>query len=419
MDTCTASEHYRTRALLRTFPDEGTAVEAALSLCNSDSTVLPSSANWPSSRLSIAPMLEVTDRHFRYMMRLLSRRCKLYTEMLVDQTLMYNMKPYEAQEFFLGHSDIEHPLAVQLGGNDPETLGMAAKACEEWGGYDEINLNCGCPSPKVSERCFGARLMLDPQRVRRIVAEMGRQVCRTEVTVKCRLGADDRDTYPELCEFMEACKQGGVRHVVLHARKCLLNGLSAAQNRTVPPLQYEVVHQLCRDFPEMTFSLNGGVMSLSQCLSHIQPTFGVGESSDRGEYFCDGSASGLPHCHGVMLGRAAWHTPWSLRNVDSAVFGDKRGDPMAGKSRRDLCEEYLEYAEGIAAKYGDHKGGGNYGWAPSIMLRPLMGLFHGERGGKGFKTRLCGDLRDKSKSLAELLDDALTEVPLYVLDATA
>ena len=130
-------------------------------------------------------------------------------------------------------------MAVQLGGNDPELLGRAAYHCEAFGGYDEINLNCGCPSPKVSERCFGARLMLDPERVRCIVASMCRQATHTEVTVKCRIGADDRDSYDDLLEFVHACRAGGVRHLVVHARKCLLSGLSAAQNRSVPPLHYE------------------------------------------------------------------------------------------------------------------------------------------------------------------------------------
>jgi tRNA-dihydrouridine synthase A len=130
-------------------------------------------------------------------------------------------------------------MAVQLGGNDPDLLGRAAYHCQAFGGYDEINLNCGCPSPKVSERCFGARLMLDPDRVRRIVSSMVRQATWTEVTVKCRIGADQRDTYEELVEFVHACKAGGARHLIVHARKCLLSGLSASQNRSVPPLHYE------------------------------------------------------------------------------------------------------------------------------------------------------------------------------------
>jgi tRNA dihydrouridine synthase A len=223
-----------------------------------------------SNRLSIAPMMEVTDRHFRYMMRLLSRRCKLYTEMIVDETLLHNLEP-RALEFYLGHSAIEGPLAVQLGGNDPEKLGRAAGVCEAYGGYEEINLNCGCPSPKVSKRCFGARLMLDPERVRRLVDSMTRHAPQSEVTVKCRIGADDRETYEELKGFVDACRAGGARRLIVHARKCLLSGLSASANRNIPPLYYEVVHQLARDFPDMAFSLNGGVMDLQEALSHLSP----------------------------------------------------------------------------------------------------------------------------------------------------
>jgi len=357
---------------------------------------------WPARRFSIAPMMEVTDRHFRWMTRQLSKRCLLYTEMVVDQTLLHNMEPFAAREFFLGHSEVERPLAVQLGGNDPASLGLAAKACEEFGGYSEINLNCGCPSPKVSERCFGARLMLDPERVRRIVSEMGRMVTHTEVTVKCRIGADERDSYPELCEFVAAVKAGGVRRMTIHARKCHLDGMSASANRNIPPLHYEgnhdapavesehccppglvpipklgllrpatakcaraqffsgllksraifppaVVHQLARDFPDMTFDLNGGVLTVPDALAHLRPTAGPrhhhrtgGDVSDA--QWGEGREHGpLPFLDGVMVGRFAWHQPWGLRAVDSTFFGAAK-DPMAGRTRRDLIDEYCDYA---------------------------------------------------------------------------
>jgi tRNA-dihydrouridine synthase A len=162
-------------------------------------------------------------------------------------------------DYFIGHSHCEDPLAIQLGGSNPETVGEAAYVAEAWGNYCEINLNVGCPSPRVSRKCFGARLMLDPERVRQITHEMIRKVSRTEVTVKCRIGADDRDSYGDLCQFIEAVRSAGVRRFVLHARKCILDGLSASQNRSVPPLKYEVVHRLKRDFPELSIAINGGI----------------------------------------------------------------------------------------------------------------------------------------------------------------
>lgn len=397
-------------------------------------------------RLSVAPMMDVTDRHFRFLMRLLTRKTKLYTEMKVDQTLLHNQTP-DALEFFLGHGPFERPLAVQLGGNDPAALGEAAKLCETFGGFDEINLNCGCPSPKVArDRGFGARLMLDPEHVRRIVAEMTRQVARTEVTVKCRIGADDRNSYPELCYFVDGCRASGVRHFIVHARTCLLDGLSTAQNRSIPPLHYQVVHRLARDFPELRFTINGGIRTLDAVGSHLLPLdqqqlfppyhprseeHGLAAQPARAEDDAAwdltevASSDGLyPHAgqpghgvHGVMVGRAAWHKPWDMRRADSHVYGAR--DP--GLSRREVLEAYVDYCEAIQERYGTTKNvpQGVYGHGTMLLLKPIMPLFAGEDHGKAFKKKVTEVwyASDKTASIRELVESGMNEVPLFMLDA--
>lgn len=290
-------------------------------------------------RLSVAPMMDVSDRHFRFLMRLLTRKTKLYTEMKVDQTLLYNQHP-AGLEYFLGHAPYERPLAVQLGGNDPSLLGQAAKLCEEYGGFDEINLNCGCPSPKVAkDRGFGARLMLEPGHVREILAEMTRQVCRTEVTVKCRIGADDRDSYPELCEFVHDCRASGVRHFIVHARKCMLDGLSTSQNRSVPPLYYPVVHRLAHEFPELRFTINGGIRTLEAANTHLLAPECDGPRfppalflSNR--HLCDAispPASSALSAGAAAAGPAAGHGEVTLRTPQPAISNKPRPEKAGCK----------------------------------------------------------------------------------------
>jgi len=209
-------------------------------------------------------------------MRQITRETLLYTEMTMDAALNYNSQKLDA---FLGHDEIEYPLALQLGGCDPKSLGAAAYLAEGYGAYESINLNAGCPSNRAKKAGFGAELMLEPDLVKEIVHEMKRNVTHTDVTVKCRLGVTDRESWENLKEFIHVVSEGGVRHVIVHARTCVLKGLSPAQNRTVPPLRPEVVHDLVREFPEMKFTINGGIRTFSDAKRHL----GWG-ASDKGSF---------------------------------------------------------------------------------------------------------------------------------------
>jgi tRNA dihydrouridine synthase A len=209
--------------------------------------------------LSIAPMMEWTDRHYRFMMRLLTKRTRLYTEMVVANTLLHSPQA----RGFLRFSPEEHPVACQIGGSDPEALARAAVLVEQMG-YDEVNLNCGCPSPRVAGKgSFGARLMFSPELVRDCVAAMSAAVA-IPVTVKCRLGADSMDSYEEFKAFVTTVAAGGCRHFIVHARKCLLKGLDPKGNRTVPKLKYDWVQRIALELPELRFSLNGGILHWEQ-----------------------------------------------------------------------------------------------------------------------------------------------------------
>jgi tRNA dihydrouridine synthase A len=227
--------------------------------------------------ISIAPMIGWTDRHFRYLFRHIARCPLLYTEMIMDSAILYNL---DKLDNFIGYNrSIEPPLALQLGGNSPETLGKAVEACEMYGGFSEINLNCGCPSNKAKRCGFGAELMLEPELVRQIVSEMIKRSRDTEITVKCRIGTNLRDSWDDLLEFVHACRDGGIRKIIVHARICVLCGLSPAQNRTVPPLRYDVVHRLVECFPDLQFVVNGGVKSHEDIHSLLQWPPSTGRSS--------------------------------------------------------------------------------------------------------------------------------------------
>ena len=255
-------------------------------------------------------MIQYSDRHWRYLMRLITRRTLLFTEMTMDKALVWNARDLSS---FLGHNTVEYPLALQLGGNDPERLGEAVSLAEAYGNYQQINLNSGCPSCKAKKAGFGAELMLEPSLTRRIVHEMVRRSNHTEITVKCRLGVvPGRESWEELVEYIHAVRDGGVRHVIVHARTCLLKGLTPAQNRSIPPLRYNDVHELVNLFPEMTFTINGGIRSLDEARSHLgwcsstssSSNSSSGSNEDSGCVGGGNGASSWPYAvHGVMMGR--------------------------------------------------------------------------------------------------------------------
>lgn len=295
--------------------------------------------------ISVAPMLEVTDRHFNYFLRGISKCTTLYTEMHVDTTLIHQ---FSNLEYFIGiDRDCADPTVIQLGGSQAEELKQATEIVCAYGGYSEINLNCGCPSPKVYKRCFGARLMLDPELVRQLVSTMAR-VSNVPITVKCRIGADDVDSYEDLTRFIATVHMGGVDKFIIHSRKCLLNGLTPKQNRDIPPLRYDVVHRLISDFPELKFVINGGINSLEEVDTHLFDSY-----------------ESYPPAHGVMMGRAIQNDPFLLATVDSRYYGQR--NPQL--TRRQVMERYLEHCDFMQSDDGPRK---DYRGKVSLMGSALM-----------------------------------------------
>ncbi|HWX65626.1 MAG TPA: tRNA dihydrouridine(20/20a) synthase DusA [Rhodanobacter sp.] len=289
-------------------------------------------------RLSVAPMMDWTDRHCRYFHRLLSPRARLYTEMVTSAALVRGK-----QLRLLEHSQQEHPLALQLGGSDPHELAQAAKFGAE-AGYDEINLNVGCPSDRVQSGRFGACLMREPALVGDCMKAM-RDAVSVPVTVKCRIGVDDQDDYAGLQHFTETMLEVGVEVLVVHARKAWLQGLSPKENREIPPLDYERVYRLKREFPHLIVVINGGITTVEQVQTH------------------------LAQLDGVMLGRAAYHDPYLLAQVEAALYGEplpQRGDVL--RYLRPYVE--AELARGTALKH---------------ISRHLLGLYQGEPGARAFR----------------------------------
>lgn len=283
-------------------------------------------------RFAVAPMLDWTDRHCRYFHRLISRHALLYTEMVTTGALMYGDR-----ERFLGFNPLENPVAYQLGGSNPKDLAVCAKLVEEHG-YAEVNLNVGCPSDRVQNGSFGACLMAQPSLVAECVASMADAV-NIPVTVKCRIGIDDQDSYEELVDFIGTIAAAGCRTFIVHARKAWLSGLSPKQNREIPPLRYDVVYQLKRDFPQLEIILNGGITCLDDC-DEI-----------------------LTKLDGVMVGREAYQNPYILSTVDRRWYGDGHEIP----SRQAIIESLIPYAE-------QHL---QTGARLNNITRHTLGLFHG------------------------------------------
>mmetsp|Transcript_12597 Transcript_12597/g.18840 ORF Transcript_12597/g.18840 Transcript_12597/m.18840 type:complete len:443 (+) Transcript_12597:93-1421(+) len=354
------------------FRDEESEISKTKGIDDKSNSEMPSKFI-DSDRLSIAPMMAWTNRHFRFLIRQMTAHTKLYTEMLVDDTLIHQKHNLTR---FLGFNPSEHPVVVQLGGSDPEKLAEAAALCEQWG-YDEINLNCGCPSKKVSKRCFGARLMLQPELVKKITYTLRRRV-QIPVTVKCRLGADNKESYEELCHFVKTVSETGVSHFLVHARKCILNGLSTAQNRSIPPLKYGWVHQLVKDFRHLDFSLNGHVQTLGQVNAHLNAHIDGGKTIDmtpppprKSVLVSHPSSTGasVPKgLKGVMIGRAAYNTPWIFLNADKEVFGEEK-NPLETKDQ--LINNYIDYCIKVQQDEGYSKRLAN------MLVKPVLHLFNG------------------------------------------
>ncbi|WP_420722672.1 tRNA dihydrouridine(20/20a) synthase DusA [Hwanghaeella sp. LZ110] len=317
-------------------------------------------------RLSVAPMMDWTDRFDRYFLRLITRHSLLYTEMITTGALLHG----DAQRF-LAFDGAEHPVACQLGGSSPHDLAKAARMVEG-AGYDEVNLNVGCPSDRVQNGQFGACLMADPHLVRDCVAAM-RDVVSIPVTVKCRIGINGRDSYQDLTNFIDTVRQGGCDTFIVHARIAILEGLSPKQNREIPPLQYDVVHQVKRDFPSLSISLNGGIQSLDDAVVH------------------------LSDLDGVMIGRAAYQDPYCLAQADAVIFGDAPGQQ---KSRHDIVRLMLPYIE---AQCRD-------GVALHHITRHILGLFNGLPGARRWR-RFLSENAYGTNAGPEIVEQAMALVP--------
>jgi len=306
-------------------------------------------------------MMDWTDRHFRYFARQLSQRTLLYTEMVTTGALLHG----DASRF-LRHDKSEHPLALQLGGSVPADLAACAKLAEA-AGYDEVNLNVGCPSDRVQNNMIGACLMAHPQLVADCVKAM-RDAVGIEVTVKHRIGINGRDSYAELCDFVGQVSEAGCRSFTVHARIAILEGLSPKENREIPPLRYEVAAQLKQDFPELEIVLNGGIKTLEQCEAHLRVF------------------------DGVMLGREAYQNPYLLANVDQALFGSS----AARVSRAEALRAMRPYIERHLAEGG----------AMHHITRHVLGLGQGFPGARRFRQLLSVDVHKTPDPLA-LLDQAI------------
>ena len=309
-------------------------------------------------------MMDWTDRYDRYFLRLISRRALLYTEMVTALAVVRGDR-----QRLIGFDGAEHPLALQLGGSDPALLAEAARIGEDFG-YDEINLNVGCPSDRVQSGRFGACLMAEPGLVAQCVAAMGSAV-RIPVTVKCRIGIDDQDEEEALNSFVDTVAAAGCESFIVHARKAWLDGLSPKQNRDVPPLNYGLVYDLKRRRPDLDVSINGGIGDL------------------------DAAAAHLAHCDGVMLGRAAYQSPYILAEVDRRFFGGQ--DPVP--SRAEIVMELMPYVERRLAQ----------GVRLNQITRHILGLYQQVPGARLWRRHLSENAH-KPGAGANVINDALALV---------
>ncbi len=320
--------------------------------------------NQAKRTLSVAPMLDWTDRHCRVFHRQITRHAWLYTEMVTTGALVYG-----DAERHLRFDGIEHPVALQLGGSDPADLAKSAKLGEQWG-YDEINLNCGCPSERVQKGAFGACLMREPQLVADCVKAM-RDAVSVDVTVKHRIGIDYDEDYGFVRDFVGTIAAAGCRTFIVHARNAVLKGLSPKENRDIPPLRYAVAYQLKREFPDLEIVINGGI-----------------KTNDEIEEY-------LRHVDGVMIGREAYHNPWLMASWDARFYGDDA--PVT--SREQVLEAMIPYIRAELDRYG-HLGLRMHG-----ITRHMLGLMAGLPGARGFR-QVLSDARKLAAGDPELLLEA-------------
>ena len=330
-----------------------------------DSLIQTAPSLQPDRRLSVAPMMDWTTRDYRFLARLITRHTLLYTEMVVAQAILRGDR-----ERFLAFNDEEHPVALQLGGSEPQDLAEAAQIAEQYG-YDEINLNVGCPSDRVQQGKIGAILMAEPELVGQCVEAMQAAV-RVPVTVKTRIGIDDQDDYDFLYRFVTRMEQAGCTSLTIHARKAILSGLSPKENREIPPLIYQRAYAIKQAFPRMEIILNGGVKTLEEMHAHMGDV------------------------DGVMIGREAYQNPYFLADADRIVFADDHPVP----SRRDIAEQFLPYVE---RRYA-------LGHAPKHSLRHILNLFQGEPGARRFRRHLSENMH-KPDTTPQVLMDALAQLP--------
>ena len=298
-----------------------------------------------SLAVSVAPMMDWTDRHCRYFYRLLSKNAQLYTEMITAKAIL-NGDKNRLLDFNAG----ENPLTLQLGGSDPKEMAKCALIAQEWG-YDEVNINVGCPSDRVLSGSFGACLMKEPDLVASCVESMIDK-CDIPVTVKSRIGIDDMESYDQLTDFITRIHNKGCQHFIIHARKAWLQGLSPKENRTIPPLNYPWVYQLKRDFPQLIITINGGIESCDEVKGH------------------------LDQVDGVMLGRSVYHNPFLLRDIEASIFGNDKNL----LDREQILKKYMTY---ISQQI-------KVGVPIRSMTRHILGLYHGESNAKLFRRMLSG-----------------------------
>ncbi|MGK0250036.1 MAG: tRNA-dihydrouridine synthase A [Oleispira sp.] len=326
-------------------------------------------SNSVNRRFTTAPMMEWSDSHCRQFWRHLTSDAVLYTEMVTTGAIIYGNN----RERFLGYGQEEHPIALQLGGSNAKELAECARYAQEWG-YDEVNLNVGCPSDRVQNNMIGACLMGHPQIVADGIKAM-QDAVDIDVTVKHRIGIDNQDSYPELVNFVSTVAKTGCKTFIVHARKAILQGLSPKENRDVPPLKYDWVYQLKQDFPDLEILINGGLNNLDQMQQQLN------------------------HLDGVMVGREAYHNPYMMAEVDNLFYGRDKAIP----SRHQIVENFMPYIEEQLSKdiYLSH------------ITRHILGIFHGQPGARQFR-RYISENAHKRGSGIEVLRTALSKVPTEV-----